>query len=99
MVFNRKLNKTKFNLQIDGKLIEQVQKFKYLGITFDENNTFKSHIENVISNTKKTIGRFKYLSNKVTGANENILLKIYKLFIRPKMEYGVPIWGGQQNID
>ena len=71
------------------KWISQVQKkFKFLGIIFDEQLTFKAHIEDIVSRCKKRLNLLKALRGKSWGAHPSTLMYTYKVFIRPLLEYG-----------
>lgn len=82
------------NIHIDTAPLERVTKILYLGVLFEVNNSFKSHINLIANRAKKRIGYFKYLTNKITGCKTDTLINIYKSYIRPKLEYGVTVWGG-----
>ena len=67
-------------LSKDGKPIEHVQYFKFLGILFDEHLTWKCHINMVTHKLSKVIGilnRFKHVYP------QNALLSIYHSFLQP----------------
>lgn len=72
--------------------IDKVEKFKYLGITFDTNNTFKTHINNIKICANKKMGELKYLCNKITGCDSKTLINIYKSYVRSRIEYGSIVW-------
>ena len=65
---------------------------KHLGIVLDEHLSFKKHIEEKIKKCNKGLGLLKYLK-KFT--NRKVLNKIYKMFIRPHLDYGDVIYHGQ----
>ena len=44
------------NLKINGVNIQQVSTVKYLGVTFDTNLTWKSHIDELCQKLSKTVG-------------------------------------------
>lgn len=90
MVFTRK--KVEIKLKINNQKIDRVEKFKYLGVIFDERNTFKEHILELTSKTRKAMGNLKYLTNKLTGCRGRTLINIYKSYIQPKIEYAAIIW-------
>ena len=50
-------------LSIDGKLIENVKYFKFLGILFDESLTWKCHINMVTNKISKGIGKLNRLKH------------------------------------
>ena len=73
----------------EGNVIEKVDEFKYLGVTFDSKLTWSTHVNNVCKNVSKRIGvirRVKYfLPNKTTMRLSNAL-------IMPQFDYGSLVW-------
>ena len=63
-----------FNLKFDRVNIKQVFTFKYLGVTFDSNLTWKNHINELCSNLSKTVGIISKLRYNV---NVDILTMLY----------------------
>ena len=61
-------------LSIDGKPIEQVKYFRFFGILFDENLTWKCHINMVTNKLSKVIGILNILKHVYL---HNLLLSIY----------------------
>ena len=45
-----------FNIHIDGKQIERVHEFTYLGVGFDERLSWGSHVKKIISKAGKRVG-------------------------------------------
>ena len=73
-------------LKIDDELIKQVDSTKYLGITFDSNLTWKSHINELCLKLSKTVGilsKVRYYVSK----------HIHYSLIYPFLTYGVHVWG------
>ena len=93
MVFhNRQRNISGYipRLHINGISIEHVPQFDFLGITLDENMTWKSHVNkiaNKISRTNGTLNRLKRFLPK------SILLTLYNTLILPHLTYGILVWG------
>ena len=54
-----------FNICIDGKQIERVYQFTYLGIIFDEHLSWGSHVKKVISKAGKRVGMLGHLCDNV----------------------------------
>ena len=79
-----------FNIKINDINIEQVFSLKYLGIIFDSNLTWKSHINNLCLKLSKTVG---ILSKVRYFVNIDILVMLYYSLIYPFLIYGVQIWG------
>ena len=61
--------------------------FKFLGVTFDENLTFKEHIEVVRARCLKRLNLLKALCGKNWGASPETILYTYRSYIRPVLEY------------
>ena len=64
----------KIELSIDGKPIEHVKYFKFLGIIFDENLTWECHIDMVTNKLSKVIGILNRLKHVYP---QNALLSLY----------------------
>ena len=77
-------------IKIDGTLIKQVDSTKYLGITFDSNLTWKSHINELCLKLSKTVG---ILSKVRHFVDNHILVMLYYSLIYPFLTYGVHVWG------
>ena len=58
---------------------------KHLGIILDSKLTFENHINMVTTKINKTIGLLRKLQNLLPRTN---LIKIYKAFVRPHLDYG-----------
>merc|ERR1711991_173818 len=66
---------------------------KYLGIIFDSKLTWKNNTSYIVKKVNKRIGALKCLSRKSNNIHQSDMLNLYKLFIRPVLEYGSEIWG------
>ena len=79
-------------IKIDDELIKQVDSTtcKYLGITFDSNLTWKSHINDLCLKLSKTVG---ILSKVRYYVSKHILVMLYYSLIYPFLTYGVHVWG------
>ena len=77
-------------IKIDDTPIKQVDSTKYLGITFDSNLTWKSHINELCLKLSKTVG---ILSKVRHFVNKHILVMLYYSLIYPFLTYGVHVWG------
>ena len=82
-------------LSIDGKLIEHVKYFKFLGILFDENLTCKCHINIVTNKLSKVLGILNRLKHVYP---QNALLSIiYHSLFATHLNYGLLLWGTHVN--
>ncbi|MEL7308748.1 MAG: reverse transcriptase family protein, partial [Pseudomonadota bacterium] len=63
--------------------------FKDLGLTVTSSKLFKNHIDSVVSKAYQRLG----LINKIfTNKSQSCLLKLYKAFVRPIVEYSSVTW-------
>jgi hypothetical protein len=87
----RCLADTKFNICIDGNIIERVCFTKFLGVYIDEDLNFKHHTAQISKKISKSLGilnRVKYILPRKT------LVTLYRTMIHPYLSYCNIIWGG-----
>jgi len=70
--------------------IEYVKQFNLLGIVFDENLNWKSHVSHISSKISKTIGIMNKLKHILP---QHILKTIYNSLINSFLNYGALCWG------
>ena len=75
---NYKSTPKNMNISIQGKNIKRVENTKYLGVTFDSNMKWESHIKNIYNKTKYLTFTLYKLSNIMT--TENLRMVYYALF-------------------
>ena len=78
------------HITLDQTNLERVQMTKFLGVTIDENLTWKNHIENVSKNVSKGVGIINKLKSFVPTY---ILRSLYCTLILPYINYGIIAWG------
>lgn len=88
----------KLSIQYNNNLIEQVKKYKYLGLTFDEELTWNEQVNQVISKAAKIAGLFKKLQRRIPS---DIKTSIFHSLFYSTITYGIGIWGNTfaKNID
>ena len=69
--------------------VMKVDEHKHLGIILDSKLSFSAHIKAAISKTRKGIGLLKYLSKYLP---RHTLNELFKLYVRPHLEYGDVIY-------
>ena len=93
LIFHRgRLPKLAFYL--NGKEIEQVSSFTYLGFTFSPQLSFTRHVENLNS---KASSRCGLLLSKLSNLNIplNVFLELFNCYILPTYTYGLNLWLGR----
>ena len=90
MVFTRKKFRHQLDIRIDGHLIDEVHKTKFLGVYIDNKLNWKDHVSYLIGKISKGIGMIikarQYLNKKG-------LIALYYSFIYPYLIYCNHIWG------
>ena len=69
--------------------VMKVDEHKHLGIVLDSKLSFSAHIKAAISKTRKGGGLLKYLSKYLP---RHTLNELFKLYVRPYLEYGDVIY-------
>jgi len=75
--------------QIDGQLLQQVDSVLDLGIAIDSNLKFSQHINN---NVRKGLARSNLIFKCFQSRDTAILLRAFKTFVLPLLEYNSPVW-------
>ena len=77
-------------MKINGSLLERCSSYKYLGLNFDENLNWKTHVNNVCRKIAKMCGIMSKLRHCV---NMDILKTVYYALGFSYLRYGNIIWG------
>ena len=62
---------------------------KDLGVMVDSKMKFAEHCNSVVNSANATLGMIK---RKITSRNKDIMVRLYKALVRPKLEYCVQVW-------
>ena len=81
---------TSLNIGIDDKIINEVNKTKFLGVIIDKKLTWKEHISYLSSKISRGIGMIIKAKKRL---NKDALVTLYYSFIYPYMTYCNHIWG------
>ena len=84
--FSCKINPVDISpIYFNNLAIDSCETHKYLGLLLDKMLTFNRHVEEMILKANKGIGLIDRLRRYL---QRNSLLTIYKVFIRPHLDYG-----------
>ena len=92
IVFNSRNCKNK-TFMINGKKVEIVDNYTYLGIVFTPSGKFKKSIDVLITKANKAWHKIWCKFNIWNGTPPNLLLKLFTSFVQPVLLYGAEIWG------
>ena len=83
---NNKKLQSAVNLSIKGHKLKMEAEIKFLGVTYDQCFTWKSHITNVVNRTKKAYHLMRKLSGQKWGASKRALLTVYQALVRSRLD-------------
>ena len=75
--------------------VMKVDEHKHLGVVLDSRLTFSSHIQSAINKARRGIGMLRFLSNYLLRQTLN---QLYKLYVRPHLDYGDVIYHIPQKV-
>ena len=81
---------THFDYTIDGVTLPRVSHKKDLGITFDRQLNFKSHIDRIVSEANRMLGFIIRLGRNIESPQA--LKTLFFTFVRSKLEYCDILW-------
>ena len=76
------------NLELFGEKLINTDNTKLLGVTLEENLSFKAHIDDIAKRERMRLNLLKFLSGTTWGCEPQTLMRLYKAYIRSVLEYG-----------
>ena len=90
MLFSNSLRNLPGNIMLDGSTLNRVQSSRFLGVTIDEDLSWKPHIHNVCNTVSRNIG----IINKLKYCfPQHTLKSLYYAIVYPYLNYGILAWG------
>ena len=77
-------------IMIDGIAIERVHDFNFLGLTLDDNMSWKSHTNKIANKISRALGIINMLKNTLP---RRILFTLYSSLVLPYLQYSILCWG------
>ena len=78
-------------MTLNGDDMELVQKYTYLGVTFCNNLSWSTHIQQICVKARKILGLL-YQKNCKHTSDQMVVLKLYLALVRPYLEYASQVW-------
>ena len=70
-----------------------VEETKLLGVIFDRELSFIPHLKYVKKKALKALNILKVIGNTEWGADQKVMLRLYRSLIRSKLDYGCIVYG------
>ena len=80
------------NIQIDGKVLNNVDSFTYLGSTLSSNNSLDKEISSRIAKASASFGRLQKRVWKERGLRQDTKCAVYKAVVLTALLYGCESW-------
>lgn len=74
--------------------IRQVDPLKYLGIIYSEKLNWSPHKEYIAAMAQRALGLLRRMSNRKYGVRRNPMIMLYKMYMRPILEFGCLLFSG-----
>ena len=75
---------------VDSNPLKRVQSYKYLGVLITADLTWSTHLQMIYTKTRKLLCMFYRIF--YSNSTSSTMLKLYKSFIRPNLEYAAVLW-------
>ena len=77
---------------LEGTVLENAEKIKYLGETITNDLKWNTHVSNICTKANRTLG---FLRRNLVASPRDIKESAYKGLVRPILEYGSSVWDPQ----
>ena len=88
-------NVSNVDIYLDKTKLKRVDKTIFLGVTIDENLSWKNHIDGITKTISRNIGMINKLKFIIP---ERSLHTLYCTLVLPYINYGILIWGKACNV-
>jgi len=89
VLFTKKRKYQEISLKIHDEIIHIKNEHRFLGVTFQRNGTYNSHIHQIHSKCLKRLNVLRLLTGTTWSAAKQPLLNIYRALVRSVLEYGM----------
>lgn len=96
IVFNRKRKEKKEKWLWEGKEIEEVQSFKYLGFNFNRKGEYSKHIRDLRRKRRVAANKVWGLGERMCKDDFNRRMMLCRYLVVSVMSYGAEIWGWEE---
>jgi ribonuclease HI len=80
-------------LSLGNNILPYTESMKFLGLIWDRKLNWREHIFKLKADCKKLIGMLKSITTQSWGTDLFCAIKVYRMYIRSKLDYGSPVYG------
>ena len=92
MIFSRKRNTQKPDITMNGKKLEYVEEFKYLGVNIDSKLLWTKHLKKQANKAQMALITGRRMIGKNWGLTPKNASWLYQCIVRPIVTYGAIVW-------
>ena len=82
----------KANLVLAGQAVEQVDRYKYLGLVMHQNGTFTCAVESLKSAAQRALFALQARCAELGIVDTQLRWKLYDAVVKPVLSYGCEVW-------
>ena len=91
-ITRKRIKKINASDSLEGTVLENVEKIKYLGVTITSDLKWNTHVSNICTKANRTLG---FLRRNLAVCPRDVKESAYKGLVRPILEYGSTVWDPQ----
>ena len=95
MIISRKRKIEPMTIKIKQTELEHCDSYKYLGVLFDKDLSWKPHIEYICGKISKSVGGLAMLRHRTSIS---VLREVYHALISSYIKYGILAWGNASDV-
>ena len=89
MMTRKRIEKIHASYTLEGTNLENVESIKYLGVTITSDLRWNTHVSNVCTKAKRTLG---FLRRNLYSCPQEVKEAAYKGLVRQVLDYGSSVW-------
>ena len=90
MIITKKRSIEPISIKINNTELEQCSSYKYLGVLFDIDLSWKNHVDYICNKISRSIGGLATLRHRTSVS---VLREVYYALVNSYVQYGILIWG------
>ena len=91
-ITRKRIKQINASYSLEGTVLENVEKIKYLGVTITNDLKWNTHVSNICTKANRTLG---FLRRNLAACPLDVKESAYKGLVRPILEYGSSVWDPQ----
>ena len=91
-ITRKRIKKINASYSLEGSVLENVEKIKYLGVNNTNDLKWNTHASNICTKANRTLG---FPRRNLVACPRDVKESAYKGLVRPILEYGSSVWDPQ----